>query len=329
MVKLSDVLDKKGRSLKEADLEEHDRQAAVEEKPLAPPKASPAATPAAPAPPAPPDKAPRKGAAHMPIAPKPQGDIPLTPPPVKPMGAEEAARLVSYYSPNSPEAKRIDMLRSQLLYPFHGEPPRTIMITSAAPREGRSLLTANLAISFARGLQQYVMVMDCHLNEPAQHRLLGVPRVPGLTDFLLWDRPVPEIMHWSELGKSSEVGTHAEEDQRSRLSVIPAGSPSNRSAEILATDKMLGLLKELRSRYKDRYILLDTPPVQAFDDPAVLARMVEGIVVVVLGGVTDRELVLRSIRSLPEEKIVGLVLNDMKSAVMDAPALGTLQGENT
>jgi capsular exopolysaccharide synthesis family protein len=228
------------------------------------------------------------------------------------MDAKEAARLVSLYQPSSPQAKRIDMLRSQLLYPFHGEPPRTIMITSAAPEEGRSLLTANLAISFARGLQQYVMVMDCHLAEPAQHHLLRVPRTPGLTDFLLWDAPVPEIMHWSNVDK---------------LSVIPAGSPSNRSAEILATDKMHGLLKELRSRYEDRYILLDTPPVQAFDDPAVLARMVEGIVVVVLGGVTDRELVLRSIRSLPEEKIVGLVLNDMKTAVMDAPALGSMHDE--
>ena len=68
---------------------------------------------------------------------------------------------------------------------------------------------------------------------------------------------------------------------------------------------MAGLIKELRSRYDDRYIILDTPPIQAFDDPAVLARMVEAIVVVVLGGVTDRELVLRSIRTLPEEKNTG------------------------
>lgn len=230
-----------------------------------------------------------------------------------PLSQEEISRLVSRYQPGSPQAKRIDMLRSQLLYPFHGEPPRTIMITSSAPREGRSLLTSNLALSFARGLQQYVMVMDCHLTEPSQHRLLKVDRTPGLTDFLLWDAEVPDIIHWTDVD---------------RLSVIPAGSPSNRSAEILATDKMAGLVKELRSRYHDRYILLDSPPVQAFDDPAVLARMVEAIVVVVLAGVTDRELVLRSIRSLPEEKILGLVFNDMKAAVMDAPALGSLLDES-
>ncbi|MFH2125750.1 MAG: hypothetical protein ABIK12_04490 [Pseudomonadota bacterium] len=292
MVKLSDVLDKKGRSLQEPDLDPA----------AAPPVASPAGAP---------------GRVPAPAAPttshRPQESAPAAAPaPVEeetPLTQEETSRLVSRYQPGSPEAKRIDMLRSQLLYPFHGEPPHTIMITSAAPREGRSLLTANLALSFARGLQQYVMVMDCHLTEPSQHRLLKVDRTPGLTDFLLWDAPVPDIIHWTDVD---------------RLSVIPAGSPSNRSAEILATDKMAGLVQELRSRYKDRYVILDTPPVQAFDDPAVLARMVEAIVVVVLGGVTDRELVLRSIRTMPEEKILGLVLNDMKAAVMDAPDLGSL-----
>lgn len=220
---------------------------------------------------------------------------------------QDQERLVSLYAPGSPEAKRIDILRSQLLFPFHGEPPRTIMIASAAPREGRSLLTANLAVSFARGLQQFVMVLDCHLTDPVMHNLLQVPRQPGLTDFLEQDLPVPDIIHRTPVDK---------------LTVVPAGSPSQRSAEILATDKMAGLLTELRARYKDRYILLDTPPVQAFDDPAVLARMVEGIVYVVLSGETDRELALRGLRALPEEKIVGVVLNDMLGAVSDATAVG-------
>jgi capsular exopolysaccharide synthesis family protein len=221
--------------------------------------------------------------------------------------SEEQERLVSLYSPNSPQAKRIDILRSQLLFPFHGEPPRIIMITSAAPREGRSLLTANLAVSFARGLQQFVMVMDCHLMDPMMHELFKVPRHPGLTDFLEHGASVPEIIHRTGVDK---------------LTVIPAGTPSQRSAEILATDKMSGMVRELRARYHDRYILLDTPPVQAFDDPAVLARLVEGIVFVVRAGSTDRELALRALRGLPEEKIVGVVLNDVHGAVVDATAVG-------
>ncbi len=219
----------------------------------------------------------------------------------------EQERLVSLYAPGSPEAKRIDILRSQLLFPFHGEPPRTIMIASAAPREGRSLLAANLAVSFARGLQQFVMVLDCHLTDPVMHNILQVPRQPGLTDYLERGASVPDIIHRTPVDK---------------LSVIPPGSPSQRSAEILATDKMAGLIAELRARYHDRYMLLDTPPVQAFDDPQVLARMVEGIVYVVLSGETDRELALRGLRSLPEEKIVGVVINDKLSAVSDATAVG-------
>lgn len=224
---------------------------------------------------------------------------------------EERERLVSYFAPSSPQGKRIDILRSQLLYPFHGDPPRTIMITSAVPKEGRSLLTANLAISFARGLQQFVMIMDCHLMEPAIHSLLAVPRRPGLTDYLEGNASVPEIIHHSRVDK---------------LAVIPAGKPSERSAEILATDKMAALVEELRARYCDRYIILDTPPVQAVDDPSVLARVVEGIVFIALSGSTDREVILRSLGRLPEEKISGLVLNDKLSAVSDAGSVTAVDG---
>ena len=219
---------------------------------------------------------------------------------------EEQERLVSYFAPSSTQAKKIDMLRSQILYPFHGEALRTVMITSSVPREGTSLLAANLAISFARGLQQFVMVMDCNFMNPTLHRMLGVPRQPGLTDYLEHGASVPDIIHWSKVDK---------------LTVIPAGRPSHRSAEILATDKMAALVEELRSRYTDRYIILDAPPVQAVDDPAVLARMVEGIVFVVLSGSTDRELVTRSLSRLPEDKIAGIVMNDKLAAVSDASAV--------
>lgn len=88
----------------------------------------------------------------------------IPPPSMRGELSEEQERLVSLYTPGSPQAKRVDILRSQLLFPFHGEPPRTIMVASAVPREGRSLLAANLAVSFARGLQQFVMVMGCHLT---------------------------------------------------------------------------------------------------------------------------------------------------------------------
>lgn len=228
------------------------------------------------------------------------------PPQREPISDIDKQRLVSLFAPASPQAKRIDMLRSQLLYPFHGDPPRTIMITSAAPREGRSLLTTNLAISFARGLQQFVLVIDCHLANPAIHRLLQVPLRPGLTDYLEHGSPLPGVIHWTAVDK---------------LSVIPAGRPSRRTAEILATDKMVDMMYELRERYRDRFIILDTPPVQEVDDPAVLARVVEGIVFVAMGGVTEREQVLRAMRSLPEEKIIGVVLNDPQGSVLDAPGL--------
>ena len=186
------------------------------------------------------------------------------------------------------------------------------MVSSAMSGEGTSLLASNLAVSFARGLEQYVMVIDCNMLNPVQGPTFGVPSRPGLSDYLENNADVQDVIHWSKVDK---------------LSIIPAGTPSHRSAEILATDKMAGLLQELRSRYADRYIILDTPPVQAVDDPSVLARWVEGIIFVVASGSTDRNVVMRALNRLPEERIIGLVLNDRASAVSDADSIGLSGGE--
>lgn len=298
MPKISDVLDKAGRKIEGASIQTPPPDAGTNGGRRPAPPQQPQTQPGEPSP-----ASDREEEARLEIPKRSR----LRPRRVGGAGVERE-RLVSQYAPGSPEGKRIDILRSQLLYPFHGDPPRIIMVTSAVPQEGRSLLTANLAISFARGLQQYVMIMDCHLRHPTIHSLLGVPRRPGLSDYLEHGSTVPEIMHWSLVDK---------------LSVIPAGSPSYRSAELLATDRMAALMEELRARYADRYILLDTPPVEAVDDPAVLARMVEGIVFVVLPGSTEREVSLRALSRLPEDKIIGVVMNDKFSAVSDATAVAS------
>lgn len=293
MGKMSDVLRRGGRGLDEQDL-------TPEEAPQAGP-----------------DKGAAPDAAKAAPAGRERRSVPL-PEPVVPMEPGEGHSglnrelLVSLFSPASPQGKQIDILRTQLLYPYRGDPPRTIMITSAAPGEGKSLLTANLAISFARGLQQFVLAIDCHLLDPSLHKLLQVPRQPGLTDYLEHGASVPDVLQWTSVEK---------------LSLIPAGGPSKRSAEILAGEKMVSLINELRARYADRYILLDTPPVQAFDDPAVLARLVEGIVVVVMAGVTEREIVRRALGKLPEDKVIGIVLNDRLNSVSDAGRVSTALGE--
>ncbi len=290
---MSDVLKRGGRSLDENDLTPAE---AIQEE------AGPAKAEGAP------DAEPAKR--EQPSVPPPETEAPLEEDEDQYQLNREL--LVSLFAPSSPQGKQIDILRTQLLYPYRGDPPRTIMITSAAPREGKSLLTANLAISFARGLQQFVLAIDCHLLDPTLHRLLQVPRRPGLTDYLEHGASVPDVLQWTSVEK---------------LSLIPAGSPSSRSAEILAGEKMVSLIRELRARYADRYILLDTPPVQAFDDPAVLARLVEGIVVVVMAGVTEREIVRRALGKLPEDKIIGVVLNDRLNSVSDAGRVSTALGE--
>ena len=120
-------------------------------------------------------------------------------------------RLVSLYAPYSPQGKRIDILRSQLLYPFHGDPPRIVMVSSSVPGEGSSLLASNLAVSFARGLQQYVLVIDCNLLRPVQGHTFGVPERPGLSDYLEnGNTEVQDVIHWSKVDKLSVIpGGHS------------------------------------------------------------------------------------------------------------------------
>ena len=157
-----------------------------------------------------------------------------------------------------------------------------IMVTSSLPGEGKTFSSINLALSLAaeRGLQ--VLLIDADVIRPSVGNMFVAPPTEGLTDLL-----TNKVSHVSDvLHRCSDVPN---------LAVIFAGTPSVNTPELISSGKMANLCKELSARYPDRVIVLDTPPVLASAEPAILASYVHHLVMVVAADQTDRHQLRKSL----------------------------------
>ncbi len=187
-------------------------------------------------------------------------------------------------------------LRSRILYHADGlEHPKTIMITSATPDEGKSFVSANLGISFAQGLDQYCLLVDCDLRTPSQARLFGLPGENGLVNFLR------DSVGLEQLIKKTSI---------KKLSILPGGVAPVNPAELLSSVKMGRVVEELSMRYDDRIILFDTPPVLVAAESTVLSEHVDGVILVVRQNKSGRAQVKKIVDLIGQEKIIGVVFND-------------------
>ena len=209
--------------------------------------------------------------------------------------------LVSLFDPQSFEAEQFKILRTNLLYPVSGKIPRSIAVTSTVPGEGKSFVAANLAISIANEIDRYVLLIDCDLRRPTVHSLFGFGDVPGLSDYLSNGSPLESLL----------LGTKVD-----KLSILPAGPLPSNPSELLSSERMSAMLREVSDRYHDRLIILDTPPPAMTAETSALARFVDGILMVVKYGKTTREDVEDLIRTMGMDKIIGSVINnvDMRSS---------------
>ena len=205
--------------------------------------------------------------------------------------------LVSLFNPQSFEAEQFKILRSNLLYPVTGNPPRSVMVTSPMPEEGKSFVAANLAISVALNINRHVLLMDCDLRRPSIHSRFGFGDVPGLSDYLTTGVPLSDLLIRTSVDK---------------LTILPGGSPPDNPSELLSSERMSELLAEATERYHNRLIILDSPPPTLTAETSVLARWVEGIIIVVNHGKTPREGVSDVIDKMGREKIIGAVMNNFE-----------------
>ncbi len=189
-------------------------------------------------------------------------------------------------------------LRTSLIWSDGGEALKTLVVTSAAPGEGKTLTAANLAVTLAYdGLR--VLLIDCDIRRPRVHGMFKVPRAPGLMELLTvanapGSQPLPAIRSTSISG----------------LSVLPCGALPSNAANLLSGTRMRVLLQELREQFD--IIVLDTPPVLATADAGIVASLTDGVLLVVRAGTTDKNAAQRACQQLANvgARVIGTVLND-------------------
>jgi len=211
------------------------------------------------------------------------------------------SNLVSLLAPQSFMAERFKILRTNLLYPVGKDAPRSLLVTSVNPGDGKSFVAANLAVSVAMNINRYVLLMDCDLRKPTIHNTFGFGECPGLSEYLVQGVPLPSLLRRTRID---------------RLTILPGGAPPSNPSELLSSNHMAKLMKEVANRYPDRLIIIDSPPPSLTSETGVLARMAEGIIIVVRHLRTDREEMKALVNQFGKEKIVGSVLNYFEDSTM-------------
>lgn len=202
--------------------------------------------------------------------------------------------LITLFKPGSFEAEQFKVLKTNLLFPVSGKPPRIMMVTSAAPEEGKSFVAANLAVSIAQNINDHVLLMDCDIRKPKIHKYFGFHSVPGLSEYLSQKTPLPSLLLKTEIDK---------------LTILPAGKPPHNPSELLSSEQMSHLLQEVKAKYKDRYIIIDSPPPQLTAEAGALSRQVDGIILVIRSRNTSRDIIKEIVEMLGKEKILGVIFN--------------------
>jgi protein-tyrosine kinase len=191
-------------------------------------------------------------------------------------------------------AEQYKMLRSQLLFPADRPAPRTIMVTSAIPGEGKSVVAANLAISIALGKQEYTLLVECDLRRPSLAGLFGLQNPRGLQDYLTEESELSQVLCKTAVDK---------------LTLLPAGQAARNPYELLSSRRMMDLLEEVKNRYDDRFIILDSTPAQVAAETNVLSRFIDGVVLVIRAGKSSRKVIDETIKTIGKEKFLGVVFN--------------------
>lgn len=202
-------------------------------------------------------------------------------------------RCVGFFS-NLQEVEPYRVLRTHIFQRSLDQGGNTLMITSPLPGEGKSLTAINLAFAVAKEFKQTVLLVDGDLRQQSIHKILGIASEKGLVDYILDGCPLEEIIIWPGVEK---------------MTLISGGKTIWRSSEVLGAPRMKELVAEIKTRYPDRYIIFDVPPVLSMADAIAFTPLIDHVVMVVQAGKTPLPDLKKALSALPEQKILGIVLN--------------------
>jgi protein-tyrosine kinase len=183
-------------------------------------------------------------------------------------------------------------LRSRLFQARHSVPLKRILIASALPREGRSFVAANLAQALAQQQGSRVALIDADLRGPSLHHYVGAPSGPGISEYLR--------------GEASETGV-MQQGNVEGLWFAPAGQAGDNPVELLGSLRMAQFLDRLSPCFD--WMIVDSSPAVPVSDATVLARLCNGVVLVVAAGATPQEMASKTRAIFADRTLLGVVLN--------------------
>ena len=232
-------------------------------------------------------------------------------------GGRSAAVLGTPAQPFSIGIEAFRMLRTSLVWAEGGEQLKTLVVTSAAPGEGKTMTSANLAVTFAHDGMQ-VLLVDCDIRRPKLHGLFKMSRAPGLLDLLTPAHSAPQVgVRTSGFEDDSHAGDLTDPlnavlrpTQIRGLTLLTCGALPTNPTNLLSGVRMRVLLQELVQRFD--IVILDTPPVLATADARILGALSDGVLLVVRAGQTERLAAQRAQNQLNQAgaRVLGVVLND-------------------
>ncbi|HOG07334.1 MAG TPA: polysaccharide biosynthesis tyrosine autokinase [Syntrophales bacterium] len=189
--------------------------------------------------------------------------------------------LISHLSPKSTASEAYRGIRTSILFSSAEQAPQVLIISSSGPREGKTITSANIAITMAQAGNR-VVILDCDMRRPRVHKIFSLSRDRGMSNLLVGNDELDNIVIHTDIPN---------------LDVIPSGPIPPNPSEVLSSQRMADLIEVLRGRY-DR-IIIDTPPITAVTDAVILSKVVDGVVLIVRAGVAHRELVRNAVEQLP------------------------------
>ncbi|RKY75121.1 hypothetical protein DRQ00_11070, partial [candidate division KSB1 bacterium] len=211
-----------------------------------------------------------------------------------------ATRLVTHLKPKSPYSEAYRSLRTQIQYARSEKPVQTILVSSPGPGEGKSTSVTNLAITMAQMGSKTILV-DSDLRRPVLHSLFDLKRDVGLSNYLVGRAEIEEVIRPTSVDN---------------LYLISCGILPPNPSELLGSKRMQELIQQLKNECD--YVLFDSPPLIAVTDAVVMAPWVDGVVLVLRSGKTDRDAAVRAFELLRNVKanVLGTLLNDVLPSYM-------------
>ncbi|GAF65034.1 putative ATPase [Bacillus sp. TS-2] len=202
--------------------------------------------------------------------------------------------LIAHERSKSPITEQYRTIRTNIEFSSVDTELKTLLVTSSGPGEGKSTTAANLAIVLAQNGND-VLLIDTDLRKPTVHHTFGILNTRGLTNLLMKTEELADVVQVSKI---------------ERLSILPSGPIPPNPAELLNSKTMELTLNSFKNKYD--MIVLDTPPVMAVTDAQVLANKVDGSILVVSNGKTDRNQAVKTkeLLSQTNSKLLGVVFNN-------------------